>query len=186
MADERRRRFEALMLPHLDAALGVARWLARSDADAQDIVQEAYLRAYRSFDGFRGEQAKPWLLTIVRNCHRTLASKLRTSRVVSLEEAQSRTGEIAVNIADTVAADTEDPEAAAIRSDDHAKLNAAIARLPLDFREVLVLREFEELSYREIADIVDIPMGTVMSRLARARALLRSAWLADTADEAAS
>ena len=187
MANDRRGRFETLMLPHLGAAFSFARWLSRSETDAEDIVQDAYLRAFRLFDGFRGERAKPWLLAIVRNCHRNMATKLRHGQVIPLEGIHLRgDGEPDPTIADTVAADAEDPESAAIRKDERMKLEAAIARLPTDYREVLILREVEDLSYREIAEIAGVPMGTVMSRLARAREALRTLWLADAANEIAS
>jgi RNA polymerase sigma factor (sigma-70 family) len=186
MVTDKRRRFEALMLPHLDAALGLARWLSRSNADAEDIAQEAFLRAFRLFDGFRGERAKPWLLTIVRNCYRNHTSKLRSDRVISLEDTTAQGGDTEAPALEPMAPEGDDPENAAIRSTESAELNAAIARLPLDYREVLVLREIEDLSYREIAEITAVPIGTVMSRLSRAREALRSMWLANPADRAAS
>ena len=157
--DDRRRRFEAQALPHLDAAYNLARWLSRSPADADDIVQDAMLRAFRAFDGFRGGDAKPWLLTIVRNCW------------LSAGAASRRRGH--TELQDTVADAGADPEESAIQSGHQRQLDAMIARLPEDFREVLILREMEDMSYREIADITGAPIGTVMSRLARARTLLR-------------
>lgn len=174
------------MLPHLDAALSLARWLSRSNADAEDIAQEAYLRAFRLFDGFRGERAKPWLLAIVRNCHRNQGAKHRTGRVIPLEDTGLGNRDPENPILEPAAPDHEGPENAAIRSDERARLNAAIARLPLDYREVLVLREIEDLSYREIAEIAGVPIGTVMSRLARAREALRSIWLTSPTNKAAS
>jgi RNA polymerase sigma-70 factor, ECF subfamily len=162
--DERRRRFEQLVLPHLGAAYNLARWLAAREAD--DVTQEALLRAFRAFDGFRGGDAKAWLLTIVRNCHYTAAGQGR--KTVPLPEDAD------------IASDAPDPERSAIDADRARKLNRAIASLPDEFRETLVLREMEDLSYREIAEITGAPIGTVMSRLARARALLRERWTAET------
>jgi RNA polymerase sigma factor (sigma-70 family) len=167
--DDRRLRFEAQILSHLDAAHNLARWLAR-DADlAADIVQDAILRAYRAFDAVRGDDAKPWLLAIVRNCHRSALQQRKRRAHVPLpgEEEDS---------VDTLAAEGLDPEAAAISTDNARKLDTLIATLPVEFRETLILREMEDLSYREIAEVSGVPVGTVMSRLARARALLREKW----------
>ena len=155
--DDRRRRFEAQALPHLDAAYNLARWLSRSPADADDIVQDAMLRAFRAFDGFRGEDAKAWLLTIVRNCWRSAGA------------AGRRRGHTALH--DELEAPEAGPEENAIAASRRRRLDAMIAMLPEDFREVLILREMEEMSYREIADITGTPIGTVMSRLARARTM---------------
>ncbi len=157
------------MLPHLDAAYNLARWLARSSADAEDIVQDAFLRAYRGFDGLRGADAKPWLFAIVRNCFINAAQKRR--RYVPLPQGDDDPGESAFIDA------APDPEQSAIRAGDGRNLNLLIASMPAEFREVLVLREMEDLSYREIARITGAPIGTVMSRLARARALLKERWL---------
>lgn len=158
--DDRRRRFEQLVLPHLDAAANLARWLARSEAD--DVVQEAMLRAFRSFETFRGGDAKPWLLAIVRNCHLTAIGRKKVTTSLSEDEPASE----------------PDPEAMAARADQARKLATAVAALPVEFREALVLREMEDMSYREIATVTGVPIGTVMSRLARGRALLRERWLA--------
>jgi len=167
--DERRRKFEAEALPHLDAAYNLARWLARSPTDAEDIVQDAMLRAFRAFDGFRGGEVKPWLLAIVRNCWRNAVSdRLRRGHTPLPDEMSS-----------PLVTDDPDPEAVALLASDGRKLDAAIAALPLEFREVLILREMEEMSYREIAEIVGAPIGTVMSRLSRARGLLRDKWLVE-------
>jgi RNA polymerase sigma-70 factor, ECF subfamily len=157
--DDRRRRFEAQALPHLDAAYNLARWLSRSPADADDIVQDAMLRAFRAFDGFRGHDAKPWLLAIVRNCWLSAGTASRRRGLTSLEDSMADEG--------------PGPEEAAIQAGHQRRLDAMIARLPDDFREVLILREIEDMSYREIAQITGSPIGTVMSRLARARTLLR-------------
>ena len=160
LMDDRRHRFEAQALPHLDAAYNLARWLSRSSADADDIVQEAMLRAFRAFDGFRGADARAWLLTIVRNCWR------------SRGRAEQRRGHTELD--DELATDGAGPEDAAMDASRRRRLNAVLALLPEEFREVLVLREMEDLSYREIAAVTGAPIGTVMSRLARARALLRT------------
>jgi RNA polymerase sigma factor (sigma-70 family) len=172
---DRRRRFEAQALPHLDAAYNLARWLARPPLDADDIVQEAMLRAYRAFDSVRGEDVKPWLLTIVRNCFLTGFRQTKRKQDVPLP-ADSE-----IDLADpALIAGDPDPEAAIMKREDHRQLNDLMAALPAEFREVLVLREMEELSYGEIAQITGAPLGTVMSRLARARALLKKNWhLAD-------
>ena len=158
---DRKQRFERAVLIHLDAAYNLARWITRNDHDAQDVVQEAVLRAYRFFDGLRGE-AKPWLLAIVRN---SCLSWLQVNRPADLAGFDDRVVEIA-------APEHEGPEAQAMRAIDRRMLNESIAALPAQFREVLVLREMEDMSYKEIARIADVPIGTVMSRLARARRLL--------------
>jgi RNA polymerase sigma-70 factor (ECF subfamily) len=159
--DERRRRFEQLVLPHLDAAFNLARWLVRSTPEAEDIVQDAMLRAFRAFDGFRGDDARPWLLAIVRNCHYTAMRKKKPNAPLTDDHPAPEPG----------------PEIAAVNADRARKLGAAIQGLPDEFREALVLREMEDMSYREIATVTGVPIGTVMSRLARARALLRARWL---------
>jgi RNA polymerase sigma-70 factor (ECF subfamily) len=157
--DDRRQRFETLAMPHLDAAYNLARWLSRSPADADDIVQEAMLRAFRAFDGFRGGDARAWLLTIVRNCWRSAGA------------ATVRRGHTALE--DGLADASPGPEESAVQAGDQRRLDAMITRLPDDFREVLILRELEDMSYREIAEMTGTPIGTVMSRLARARTMLR-------------
>jgi RNA polymerase sigma-70 factor (ECF subfamily) len=164
--DDKRRKFEVQALPHLDAAYNFARWLTRSPADAEDIVQEAMLRAFRGFDGFRGSEIKPWLLAIVRNCF--ISSRSRTSGIPVSEADQ----------ADPAFIDSgPDPEAAAVSADNLRKLNLLVATIPDEFREVLILREMEDMSYRDIARITGSPIGTVMSRLARARSILKQGWL---------
>lgn len=154
-------KFEQLVLPHLDAAHNLARWLTRNDHDARDVVQEAALRAFRFLDGLRGE-AKPWLLTLVRNSCMTW---LKANRPAELQGIDSHAAEIAV-------IDENTPETIALREVDRRMLNEALAALPAYFRETLVLREIEEMSYKDIARITGVPAGTVMSRLARARRLL--------------
>lgn len=144
------------MLPHMNAAYSFARYLARDPAAAEDIVQDAYLNALRGFDGWRGDSAKAWLLTIVRNCYLGTIAHQRPDLAI-----------------EDVHGPTEDtPEDILIRRHDAALVRQEIARLPEPFREVLVLRELEELSYKEIASILQTPIGTVMSRLARARTML--------------
>ncbi len=162
------RRFELLALPHLDAAYNLARWLTRNDEDARDVVQEASLRAMRYFAGFRGDNVRPWLLQIVRNTCFVWLKANRPAEVVALDDSESGWSELAAPMAD-------EPHAIAARNDDRAHINQALASLPIAFREVLVLRELEDLSYRQIATVVGIPVGTVMSRLARARGLMREA-----------
>jgi len=162
--DDKRRRFEALAMPHLDAATNLARWLTKGGAEADDIVQDAMLRAYRSLDGFRGEAVKPWLLTIVRNCHRDMLEQRKRHAASPLEEK----GET------NVAAEDLTPEGEAIQQGASRLLDKAIAALPAEFREVVILRELEEMSYRDIAAATGTPIGTVMSRLARGRALLKA------------
>jgi RNA polymerase sigma-70 factor (ECF subfamily) len=160
-SSNRRRRFEQMVLPHFAAAYNLARWLTRNDHDAEDVVQEAVLRAYRFFDGLRGE-AKPWLLTIVRNSCFTWLHANRPADTVEFDD-----GDPGLH-----AVDEDGPEAQAQRNFDRAMVNDTIAGLPVQFREVLILRELEDLSYKDIARIADMPIGTVMSRLARARRLL--------------
>lgn len=152
------RRFEALVLPHLDAAYNLARWLTHSSQDGEDVVQEAYLRAFRFFDSFHGEKGRAWLLTIVRN---TAMSWLEEGRASSAtrEFDEDRHGEVTV----------DGPEAQVVRQESRDAVNVALKKLSVEFREVLVLREMEDLSYREISQIAGIPVGTVMSRLSRAR-----------------
>ncbi len=158
---EPKRRFEQLGLPHFDAAYNLARWLTRNDHDAQDVVQEAVLRAFRFFDGLRGE-ARPWLLSIVRNTFLTWLQINRPADTVGLDDG----------LVELIPTDEDGPEILAARNFDRKMLNEAIAALPLQFREALILRELEDLSYKDIARITDVPIGTVMSRLARARRLL--------------
>ena len=159
---DRRRRFEQLVLPHLDAAYNLARWLTRNDHDAEDVTQEAMLRAYRFVDGLRGEP-RPWLLAIVRNA---CMSWLKANRPAELA------GALDVEAAEAEPDRGDGPEALVAREVDRRMLNEAIAALPPQFREALVLRELEDLAYKDIARIVGVPVGTVMSRLSRARRLL--------------
>lgn len=168
-----RRRFEAEALAHLDAAYNLARWLARAPGEADDVVQEAMLRAFRAFDDRRGADVKPWLLAIVRNCcYDAAARRARDAVRRAPGDPEVWTGALA-------APEADEPLATTIREQQAGALEAALATLAPDFREVLVLREIEDLSYREIAEVIGAPVGTVMSRLARARAALRAAWTGD-------
>ena len=153
------RSFEEVVLPHLDAAFNYARWLTKNDGDAEDVVQNASERALRFFSSLRGEDARAWLLTIVRNTWYGRFPRRAGGAVTAVAE------EDAANQADV----SLDPEAQAIQQQTVEQVRCALETLPTDFREVLVLRELEGLSYKEIAAIVGIPIGTVMSRLARAR-----------------
>ena len=166
--DEDRRRFELLALPHLGAAYNLARWLTHNDHDAQDVVQDAYMRALRYIGSLRGDDARAWLLQVVRNTCFSWLEKNRPIELVALDDGDEGSY-------DTVAPAADEPHAVAVRKADRAQINQAIASLPIAYREVLVLRELEDLSYSEIARIAEIPIGTVMSRLARARALMRQA-----------
>lgn len=174
---DRMRRFEAAVLPHLDAAYNLARWLLRDDQSAQDVVQESYLRALKFFDGFRGGDARPWLLSIVRN---ECFTWLRANHRDHVEFDEERDSDALDPALEQTAAD---PERLLLGKLERAQVNAAIAALPPIFREVLVLREIAELSYDEIAQVAGIPAGTVMSRLSRARALLRTALTASVKEE---
>lgn len=167
-------RFERLALPHREAAFNLAFWLVRSRADAEDVVQEAYLRAYRGFAGFSGGDVRPWLLTIVRNAaYRWVGQRQHRAKVVSLEDAvRERQGEGPREFA--FADDQPSVEHRLIRNAELQAVREALGALPPLFREVLVLRELEELSYRDIATVTGVPIGTVMSRLSRARAELRA------------
>jgi len=155
--------FEAMMLPHMDAAHNLARWLLRNEQDAQDVVQEAYLRAFKSFGGFHGSNGRAWLLTIVRNTSYTLLKKNRAvDLTTSFDEEIHAVGHESVSPA-TILEHAEDAEL----------IKNAMDELPAEFREILTLRHQESLSYNEIGEILKIPVGTVMSRLARARAKLK-------------
>ena len=155
--------FEDVMLPHLDAAHNLARWLLRNEQDAQDVVQEAYLRAFKSFGGFHGSNGRAWLLTIVRNTSYTLLKKNRAvDLTTTFDEEIHASGDESASPA-TILKHAEDAEL----------ITEAMDELQAEFREILVLRHQEGLSYKEIADIAQIPPGTVMSRLARARAKLK-------------
>jgi RNA polymerase sigma factor (sigma-70 family) len=170
--DSRRARFEAQVLPHLDAAYRFARWLSHSPVDADDLVQDAVLRAFRGFDALRGTNTKAWLLTIVRNCHSTSFKQQRRGEMMPLpEEDDPGNGTLLVE-------EAAGPEADAIQADERRTLDAVMQTLPQEYREILILREIEDMDYREIAQVIGTPIGTVMSRLARARAALKKRWLA--------
>ena len=159
-----RERFQAMILPHLDSAFSLARYLSRDPSAAEDIVQNAFLRALRGFAAFRGESPKAWLLAIVRNCFRDWARERQLDSAHGASEA-----------AEAAAADCRDfdtPDEILARRQQAELTHAAVEALPEPFREALVLREFEELSYKEIAAVSGVPIGTVMSRLARARQML--------------
>lgn len=155
--------FEEAVLPHLDAAYNLARWLTRNTQDAEDVVQEAYLRAFRFFGGFRGDNARAWLLKIVRNTGYSWLHQNRAQQPTTAFDEQLHTD----------MDESKNPETLLLQKADGHLLNQALEELPTDFREVLVLLELEGLSYKEIAEVLDIPIGTVMSRLARARHRLR-------------
>ncbi len=155
--------FEEAMLPHLDAAHNLAKWLLRNEEDAQDVVQEAYLRAFRAFGGFRGTNGRAWLLTIVRNTAYTLLKKSHSvDLTTSFDEEIHVTGH-----------DSASPATILESIEDAQLIKEAMDELPVEFREILILRHQDDLSYKEIAEIAQIPPGTVMSRLARARIKLK-------------
>jgi RNA polymerase sigma-70 factor, ECF subfamily len=157
--------FEHLVLPHLDAGYNLARWLLRNDHDAEDVMQDAVVRAFRFFEGFRGDNPRAWLLSVVRNRAYTFLQ-------------QNRARELATEFDEELhvePAEDETPEVLLLRSARQRVLNEAVEALPVEFREVFVLREMEGLSYREIADLAQVPIGTVMSRLSRARRQLKVA-----------
>jgi RNA polymerase sigma-70 factor (ECF subfamily) len=169
------RRFEQAVLPHLDAAYNLARWLCADGHDAEDVVQEAYLRAFRAFGNFRGEETRCWLLTIVRNTCYTWLTKNRSRMHELTPELDSP----------KVISDAFDPQAPLIREAEVQLVHTALEDLPPEYREVIVLRELEELSYKQISQIAAVPIGTVMSRLSRARQRLESAILAHAGEEEA-
>jgi RNA polymerase sigma-70 factor (ECF subfamily) len=155
--------FEEALLPHLDAAHNLARWLLRNEDDAQDVVQEAYLRAFKSFGGFHGSNGRAWLLTIVRNTSYTLLKKNRAVDLTTTFDEEIH----------TAGHESVSPATILEHSENAELIKEAMDELPVQFREILVLRHLEGLSYKEIADIAQIPPGTVMSRLSRARAELK-------------
>ncbi len=165
-------RFKALALPHLDELYTLARYLLRSRSDADDAVQECYLRAFRHFDTFRGGPIKPWLLAILRNaCHATYAG---SARLVYTADSAADDG-----VRPPLWSEAGDsPEQTILRRHSTDTMRRLIGELPAEFREVIVLREINDLSYRDIATVIEAPIGTVMSRLSRARTMLREAWIA--------
>jgi RNA polymerase sigma-70 factor (ECF subfamily) len=165
-----RAQFEAMAMPHLDAAYNLARWLTRNEHDADDLVQNAYLRAFRFAGGFRGGDARAWLLTIVRNTYYTsLRDGQPQNADISFDEELH--GGAGAHDENDAHADM-DPARIAARRDTSRTVNQALEQLPQAFREVLVLKEIDDLSYKQIAQVAEIPIGTVMSRLARARKML--------------
>jgi RNA polymerase sigma-70 factor (ECF subfamily) len=171
---EKARRFRDAALPHLDDAYTLARYLLRDAADAEDAVQECYLRAFKHFDSYRGPAMKPWLFAILRNVCRAEFARRASSPTGTIED-------VAENEEQTPLwhEAQETPETQMLRRWDSDTIRRLVAALADPFRETFVLREINNLSYREIADVAEVPVGTVMSRLARARAMLRSAWMAE-------
>jgi len=167
--DDSSARFADVVMPHLDDAYRLARWVTGNRADAEDVVQDACLRAFRSIAGFAGGNARAWVLTIVRNTAYGWLRKNRSGAVIAAEDLEAVERTLP---RDASAAPGDDPEVALIAKADEARLEAAIAGLPTVFRETLVLRDLQGLDYREIASITGVPIGTVMSRLARARGRL--------------
>ncbi len=158
-----------MILPHIDAAYNLARWLAGNDHDAQDVAQEASLRAFRFFGSFRGENARAWLLTIVRNTFYTWLRKNRPpEKTVDIDDETLDIEDVSAKV-----------EATGPHFADADAVRRAIAELPVEFREIVILREMEGFSYKEIADLAEVPVGTVMSRLARARKLLQKRFAAE-------
>ena len=171
-----RAQFEQLVLPHMDAAYNLARWLVRNPHDAEDLAQEAMTRAIRFFHGFRGGDARAWLLTIVRNSCFTWLGRNRSKDLAEFDEEAHSPGISAhVNQSSNLAGiqAPADPEAMAVAEDESSRVRRALEELPVIFREAVVMRELEGMSYKEIADVTGVSMGTVMSRLARGRDRLR-------------
>lgn len=169
---ERARRFRDAALPHLDALYTLARYLLRDPGDAEDAVQECFLRALKHFDSYRGPAMKPWLLAILRNICRAEFARRAGAEVTAVEEADEQATPLWHEAVVT-------PEDHLLRHRDSRSIQQLVAALAEPFRETLVLREIQNLSYREIAEIAGVPVGTVMSRLARARAMMRAAWMAE-------
>jgi RNA polymerase sigma factor (sigma-70 family) len=172
-ADANLARFKQNIVPQLDAAYNFARFLSRDADAAQDIVQEAFLRAYRSFAGYRGGDARAWIFTIVRNCyHSWLMDRRRKSRVEVDYDGEGDSDELI----SAIPSDEDTPETALVRKAEAQTVRLVLNAMPRPFREILVLREIEELSYHQISEITALPIGTVMSRLARARKAFGDAW----------
>jgi RNA polymerase sigma-70 factor, ECF subfamily len=171
---EKARRFRDAALPHLDDVYTLARYLLREPADAEDAVQECYLRALKHFDSYRGPAMKPWLLAILRNVCRAEFARRATSPTGAVDDLPDSAEQTPL-----WREAQETPETQILRQRDASAIRRLVTALEEPFRETFVLREIHNLSYREIADIVAVPVGTVMSRLARARAMLRSAWTAE-------
>src|SRR4029079_12024951 len=171
---EKARRFREAALPYLDDAYTLARYMLRDAADAEDAVQECYLRAFKHFDSYRGPAMKPWLFAILRNVCRAEYARRKTAPTSPIEDVPESAEQ-----APLWHEAQETPEAQLLRRWNSDTVRRLIAALAEPFRETFVLREIQNLSYREIADVAEVPVGTVMSRLARARAMLRSAWMAE-------
>jgi RNA polymerase sigma-70 factor (ECF subfamily) len=171
---DRARRFRDAALPHLDEAYTLARYLLRNADDAEDAVQDCYLRAFKHFDSYRGPAIKPWLFAILRNVCRAEFARRASTPISTIEDAPDEAGQTPL-----WHEAQETPETQMLRRWDADTIRRLVTSLAEPFRETFVLREINNLSYREIADVVEAPVGTVMSRLARARAMLRSAWLAE-------
>jgi RNA polymerase sigma-70 factor (ECF subfamily) len=165
--------FERIVTPHLPAAWNLARWLVRDAHDAEDVLQETCLRAFRALEDYRGGEAKSWLLAIVRNLCHDCIRRHRSGKAISVEPEQL----------ETIESESMPPLEQLEKSSDAQHLRRAIERLPVDYRETLIMREFEGLSYKEIAQVAGVPMGTVMSRLARAREKLVEAMAPDRAQQ---
>jgi RNA polymerase sigma factor (sigma-70 family) len=164
---QKERRFREMVLPHIDSAFNLARWLARNEQDAEDIVQEAYLRAFKFLDGFHGEAGRPWLMGIVRNTFYTWHQRNKVQRESTEFDEELHSSEAAG--ASGTQRTEENPETLLMEKDAQRQFQRAINSISEEYREVLVMREMEDLSYKEIAVIVGVPIGTVMSRLARGR-----------------
>jgi RNA polymerase sigma factor (sigma-70 family) len=170
--NDKARRFRDAALPYLDDVFTLARYLMRNAVDAEDAVQECYLRALRHFDSYRGPAMKPWLLTILRNvCNAEFARRGRQESPSDFAEEESN-----AEVLPMWQEPQTSPEVALLRQQDGDTIRKLVAALPQPFREAIVLREMNDLSYHEIAEVAGVPVGTVMSRLARARTMLRSAW----------
>jgi len=169
---DRARRFRDAALPYLDDVYSLARYLMRNPADAEDAAQECYVRALRHFDSYRGPAMKPWLLTILRNvCNAEFARRRKQETPTDLSEHETAAEELPI-----WQEPTSSPETTMVRRQEGDTIRRLVAALPQPFREAIVLREINDLSYHEIAEVAGVPVGTVMSRLARARSMLRAAW----------
>lgn len=181
MGADDNKQFNVLMLPHMTAAYNLACWLTGNPDDAADVVQESYLRAIRFFDGYRGGAARAWLLAIVRNTSLNLLAQKRNQKTVPLPEL----GDDEDNAGQEIIDDKANIEFDLIQKQATATMDQLIQALPVQYREVVILREIEELSYKEIAEVIGMPIGTVMSRLARARKAIQQHW-SESAERKAS
>jgi RNA polymerase sigma factor (sigma-70 family) len=172
----KKQRFHTIVMPHLSSAFNLARWLSHGHQEAEDIVQEAFLRAFKYFDGFHGEDGRTWLLSIVRNTFYTWYQQNKIQAQSTPYEDELHGFEFEM----TSIHDENNPENKLIQKNSQRLLNEALRELPIEFREVMVMRELEDLSYKQIADIMQIPMGTVMSRLGRGRKQLAAILVART------